>query len=139
MSEKVADVGDEGEAAGTPKPVGEGCCNGAPDGRVGDVGGEDGATQGAIGVEQAFGFGESGTCEKEQREVDRKGVVLLIGGSGEEEQDQGAEEAQQKSCSLRKRESSQRKPAFTEGTASKVEFMEHTCYAQCDEKDRGVS
>jgi hypothetical protein len=57
-------------------------------------------------VFQGFDVGERGGEKKEEREIDGEGVVLLVGGDGEEDQDEGGEEAEKKSGALREAERS---------------------------------
>ena len=57
MGEEFADVGDEGEMAGGPEAVGEGCGDGEAEGGVGGEGEGEGAAEGGVeGV--AFDGGE---------------------------------------------------------------------------------
>jgi hypothetical protein len=107
VRQQGADVGHEGQVARVPQAPAEG-----RGGREHADDGEDGLRAGEPAVESSglllgpfvrvpsgravlFNAGQHAGDEDEQRRPDREGVVLLVGGDGEEEQSPGGEEAQQ--------------------------------------------
>ena len=100
VGEEVADVGDEGEVAGGPEAVGEGESDGDAEDGEGGVGEGDPAAGGFVFGVGVFGAGEGGGDEDQEREVGGEGVVLLVGGEGEEDQDEGGEEGEEEGGAL---------------------------------------
>src|ERR1700733_3632642 len=88
MGEEVADVGDEGEAAGAPETVGQGDGDGEADDGKGGVADDYPAAGRLVFVVEALGAHEGGAEEDEEWEIGGEGVVLLVGGDGEEDQDE---------------------------------------------------
>ena len=100
MGEEVADVGDEGDVARDPETVGESECDGDAEYGEGRVGDGDPEARGFVFGVDVFGVCECYGDEDQDREVGGEGVVLLVGGEGEEDEDERGEEAEEKGCSL---------------------------------------
>ncbi len=105
VGEQVADVGNEGDVARGPEAIGEGERDGdAEDGEGGMGCGDPAAGEFCLrvcsgeGLLRAF---EGGGDEDEEWEVRRKGVVLLIGGEGEEGKDERSKDAEEECGALR--------------------------------------
>ena len=96
MGEEFSDVWDEGEMARGVEAVGQRSGDGEADGGEGGVSEGDPAAGGFFCVVGGFGAGESCGEEHQEREVGGEGVVLLIGGEGEEEEDEGGEDCEEK-------------------------------------------
>ena len=90
VGEEVADVFHEGKAARGPKAEGEGGGDGEAEGSVGDVRGEE-----CAGGVAGFGLCECDAEEHQQRGIGGDGVVLLVGGEGEEDEGDGGEEGEE--------------------------------------------
>ena len=100
VGEEVADVGDEGEVAGGPEAKEERDGDGKADDGEGGVGDGDPAAGGAVFRVGGFGAGEGCGDEDEEWEVGGEGVVLLIGGDGEEDQDECGVEGEEQGGAL---------------------------------------
>jgi len=86
--EEIADVGHEGEVTRCPETVGECDSDGdAQDGEDGVCSGDQTA-RGWVEGEGLFGAGEGCGEEDQEWEVHGEGVVLLVGGQREEDQDE---------------------------------------------------
>ena len=95
VGEEVADVWNEGEVAGVPEAVGQGGGDQCSENGEGGVGEADVAAAGFVDRVGLLGAGDGGAGEEEDGEPGREGVVLLVGGEGEEEEDEGCEEGEE--------------------------------------------
>ena len=65
------------------------------------MGGGDPAAGGIVFGVDVLGVGERGGDEDQEWEVGGEGVVLLVGGEGEEDEDEGGEETEEEGGALR--------------------------------------